>query len=324
MNFSFECPLSTRRIRGLLLASVFFFTACKRIVDTVVKPQLPPPRTGTAEPLAPNLNISLDASLTTKERDFLREDFNYARNLKFKETPDSYFVRAFGSDDGTGLLKYLDERIGHIIGPDIDVESRFNYTSASGAENNKAVTIATNIGTAVWLETLAQRRGISFFTNNTAFAVTDPRIGIIKLGKAYTVFDEASGRALNTVARTSILIHEARHSDCTGGLNDRDMVSLTAGQLPENRSCGHLHTICASGDYEGLPACDGKPWGAYAIGWLFANEIVEKCETCTESMRQTAMAVAIDSLSRLPPDMAKAMRNKTLPPPDMSSTPPVR
>jgi hypothetical protein len=102
------------------------------------------------------------------------------------------------------------------------------------------------------------------------------------------------------------------------------MVSLTAGQLPENRSCGHLHTICASGDYEGLPACDGKPWGAYAMGWLFANEIVEKCETCSESMRQMAMAVAIDSLTRLPPEMAKAMRNKTFPPPDMSSTPPAR
>jgi hypothetical protein len=312
------------RLRAVFVASAFFFVGCKRIVDTVVKPQLPPPRTGNAEPLAPELNISLDASLTMKERDFLREDFKYAQSLKFKEMPEGYFTRAFGSDYGTGLLKYLDDRIGHIIGPDTSVETRFNYTSANSSEDNKALTIATNIGTAVWLETIAQRRSISFFTNNTAFAVTDPRIGIIKLGKAYTVFDQASGRALNTVARTSILVHEARHSDCTGGLNDRDMVSLTAGQLPENRSCGHLHTICASGDYEGLPACDGKPWGAYAIGWLFANEIVERCDSCTEAMRQTAMAVAIDSLSRLPPEMAKAMRNKTFPPPDMSSTPPVR
>lgn len=308
-----------------MLLSVTLTGACKRLVDKVANPEFPPPQTGVGEQLNPQLNISLDASLSEKERDFLREDFRFAQSLKFKAGDNNYFSTAFSTLDGNGILKYLDERIGYIIGPEANVDSRFSYTrNTAPSDENKAVTIATNIGTAVWLETIAQRRGISFFANNTALAVDDPRIGIIKLGKAYTVFDEKTGRPLNTVARTSILVHEARHSDCTGGLSDRDFVNLASGQLPENRSCGHLHTICATGDYEGLPACDGKPWGAYALGWLFANELAKNCDGCSEAMRQTAMIVAMDSISRIPVELAKSMRSGTLTAPDMSSTPPTR
>jgi hypothetical protein len=319
MNSSVFKNLSLSLLVGVSLGTS---VGCKRLVDKVVPPQLPPPQTGTAEQITPQLNISLDASLTDKEREYLKEDFRFAQSLKFKAEISNYFLTAFNGRTGEGLLKYLDERIGHIIGPDTTVESRFSYTANTGSDNNKAVTIATNIGTAVWLETIAQRRNINFFTNNTAIPVNDPRVGIIKLGRAYSVFDESNGRPLNTVARTSILVHEARHSDCTGGLNDRDFLNLAAGQLPDNRSCGHLHTICASGDYEGLPACDGKQWGAYALGWLFANELVKNCENCTAAMRSTAEVVALDSLTRIPPELAREMRNGTLNQPDMSSTPP--
>ncbi|NBO38688.1 hypothetical protein EBU99_08905 [bacterium] len=310
----FACTFSLLFLAGNL--------GCKRIVDKVAAPQLPPPQTGQAEQLNPTLNISMDASLSAKEREFLKEDFRFLQGLRFDSKIEGYFVKAFSTSDGSGLMKYLDDRIGHIIGPDTTVDSRFSYTADTGSDSGKAVTIATNIGTAVWLETVAQRRNISFFTNNTAIPVNDPRVGIIKLGKAYTVFDD-SGRSLNTVARTSVLIHEARHSDCTGGLTDRDVTFLATGQLPENRSCGHLHVICPSGnDYEGLPACDGKVWGAYAMGWLFANELSQKCQGCSESMLQTAMIVAMDSLSRLDKETARAMKAGVLEYPDMSSNPP--
>lgn len=319
---------SMRANASLLIGSLglcILSQGCKRLVDQVVPPELPPPRTGVAEQIDPQITVSLDASLSEKERNYIREDFQFAKSLNFRTSENNYFLTAFNSLDGSGILKYLDERIGFIIGPETSVDARFSYTrNTSSSNETKAVTVATNIGTAVWLETIAQRRQISFFTNNTALSVTDPRIGIIKLGKAYSVFDEKSGRPLNTVARTSILVHEARHSDCTGGLSDRDVLNLSSGQLPENRSCGHLHTICVDGDYEGLPACDGKAWGAYALGWLFANELVKNCENCTEPMKQTAMVVAMDSLTRIPAELSKNMRNGTLPPPDMSSSPPVR
>jgi hypothetical protein len=306
----------------MFFISVFVTMGCKKITDNFKQPQLPPPDTGNAEQVDPQLQISLDASLTEKEREYLREDLKFTQSLKFKAGSSAYADVAFGSNSGSGILAYLDERIGHILGPEATIDSRFSYTANTSADESKAVTIATNIGMAVWLETIAQRRNISFFTNNSAIAVNDPRIGIIKLGRAYSVFDEASGRPLNTVARTSVLVHEARHSDCTGGLSNSDFLNLAAGELPENRSCGHLHTICKSGDYKGLAACDGREWGAYALGWLFAQQLSQNCESCNEAMKQTAMAVSIDSLSRIPTELAREMRSGTLPPPDMSSTAP--
>jgi len=304
----------------LMFASVWMTIGCKKISENFKQPQLPTPNTGSAEQVDPQLQISLDASLTQKERDFLKEDLSFIQSLKLKAGSSKYAEVAFGQNSGGGILTYLDERIGHIIGPDTSIDSRFSYTANTASDDSKAVTIATNIGMAVWLETIAQRRNISFFTNNSSLAVNDPRIGIIKLGRAYSVFDEASGRPLNTVARTSVLVHEARHSDCTGGLSNADALNLATGELPENRSCGHLHTICTSGDYKGLAACDGREWGAYALGWLFAQQVSQNCDSCNEAMRQTAMAVAIDSLSRIPAELARDMRNGTLPPPDMSST----
>ncbi|MEY2987315.1 MAG: hypothetical protein RJB13_836 [Pseudomonadota bacterium] len=306
----------------MFFISVFVTMGCKKITDNFKQPQLPPPDTGNAEQVDPQLQISLDASLSEKEREYLREDLKFTQSLKFKAGSSAYADVAFGSNSGSGILAYLDERIGHILGPEATIDSRFSYTANTSADESKAVTIATNIGMAVWLETIAQRRNISFFTNNSAIAVNDPRIGIIKLGRAYSVFDEASGRPLNTVARTSVLVHEARHSDCTGGLSNSDFLNLAAGELPENRSCGHLHTICKSGDYKGLAACDGREWGAYALGWLFAQQLSQNCESCNEAMKQTAMAVSIDSLSRIPTELAREMRSGTLPPPDMSSTAP--
>jgi hypothetical protein len=310
------------RASVLFLISTTMAIGCKKISDNFKQPQLPPPETGSAEQADPQLQISLDASLTQKERDYLKEDLKFAQSLKLKAGSSAYADVAFGQNSGSGILAYLDERIGHIIGPETTIDSRFSYTANTASDESKAVTIATNIGMAVWLETIAQRRNISFFTNNSSIAVNDPRIGIIKLGRAYSVFDESSGRPLNTVARTSVLIHEARHSDCTGGLSNADFLNLAAGELPENRSCGHLHTICQSGDYKGLAACDGREWGAYALGWLFAQQLSQSCESCNEAMKQTAMAVSIDSLSRIPPELAREMRNGTLPPPDMSSTTP--
>ncbi|MFZ9521320.1 MAG: hypothetical protein ACO3A4_12665 [Silvanigrellaceae bacterium] len=293
---------------------------CKKLKEQLEQPKLPPPQTGMAEQVAPTLDINLDAGLTEKERTLFREDIKFLQSISFKSTADSYFFKAFAPNGTIDLLKFVDDRIGYIIGMNTTIDSRFSYTAETGNNSGKAVTIATNIGTAVWLETVAQKRPIEFFINNTSIPVNDPRIGIVRLAEGYTNYD-GEGRPMNPVARTAVLIHEARHSDCTGGLSDRDVLNLSAGQLPENRSCGHLHTICQGGDYDGLPACDGREWGSYAMGWLYANEFKDNCTNCSEAMRQTAKIVAIDALLRVGEGRAAAMIQKTLPPPDLSSTP---
>ncbi|NBX16469.1 MAG: hypothetical protein EBR09_03785 [Proteobacteria bacterium] len=316
----------TSFLRTLLMTTVFVLpaaTGCKKIKDQLEQPKLPPPQTGSAEQVAPALGISLDAAVSEKERTLFKEDIRFLQNINFKPEPEGYFFKAFSFNGALNILKFIDDRVGFIIGRDTSVDSRFSYTSNTGNHSGKAVTIATNIGMAVWLETIAQKRPIQFFVNNTSVPVNDPRVGIIRLAEGYTNYD-GEGRPMNTVARTTVLIHEARHSDCTGGLSERDAINLAAGQLPENRSCGHLHTICESGDYEGLAACDGREWGSYAMGWLYANEFKNNCESCNEAMRQTARVVAIDSLLRVGEGRAASMLSKSLPPPDLSSTPTLR
>lgn len=303
-----------------LLAPLVTGTSCKRLKEQLEQPKLPPPQTGMAEQVEPSLGISVDAAVSEKERTLFKEDIRFLQNINFKPEPEGYFFKTFSNNGKIDVLKFIDDRIGYIIGANTSIDSRFSYTSQTGNNSGKAVTIATNIGTAVWLETIAQRRAIEFFINNSAVPVTDPRVGIIRLAEGYTNYD-GEGRPMNPVARTTVLIHEARHSDCTGGLTDRDVLNLTVGQLPENRSCGHLHTICESGDYEGLAACDGREWGSYAIGWLYANEFRDNCANCTEAMKQTARVVAIDALLRVGEGRAAAMVARTLPAPDLSSTP---
>ncbi|NBW83606.1 hypothetical protein EBR21_17810, partial [bacterium] len=58
-----------------------------------------------------------------------------------------------------------------------------------------------------------------------------------------------------------------------------------------------------------------------AMGWLYANEFKENCTNCNEAMQQTAKIVAIDALLRVGEGRAAAMIQKTLPPPDLSSSP---
>jgi hypothetical protein len=314
-------------ITRLALMSLMFSaagtTGCKIFKDPFAQPKLPPPQTGSAEQVAPTLDIALDAALSEKERTLFKEDIRFLQTVSFKPDPEGYFFKTFSSNGALNIMKFIDDRIGYIIGVDTSIDSRFSYTSDTGNGGGKAVTIATNIGMAVWLDTIAQKRPIQFFINNTSVPVNDPRVGIIRLGEGYTNYD-GEGTPMNTVARSTVLIHEARHSDCTGGLSQKDVQNLVLDKLPENRSCGHLHTICESGDYEGLAACDGREWGSYAIGWLYANEFKSNCDNCNEAMRQTARVVAIDSLLRVGEGRAAAMLAKTLPPPDLSSTPTVR
>lgn len=298
-------------VLGIFLCSSAI--ACKKEV-----PKLSPPQTGSAEQVSTNLSIRLDHGLSEKERKLFLEDISFLENITLKAEADSYFYKTFYDGEKINILKFVDERVGYIIGSNASTEERFGFSSAQGTQGGRAVTIATNIGTAIWLDNLTQKRAVDFFVNDGAIPVTDPRIGIIRLAEGYTNFD-GNGNPMNTVARTSVLLHEARHSDCTGGLSKKDVLNLSVGEPPENKSCGHLHVICADGDYKGLPACDSQDWGAYSIGYLYASGLYDYCDNCNEAMRQTAKAVAIDSILRVGKPRALAIIDKKLPPPDLSS-----
>ena len=90
--------------------------------------------------------------------------------------------------------------------------------------------------------------------------------------------DEGKTFELPTEYRQATLVHEARHSDCTGGVsqaalnvarNSRNIIEFVNNYPAMN--CGHLHTMCpAWHEFKDLPACDRHFWGAYAVGYVFA------------------------------------------------------
>ena len=84
------------------------------------------------------------------------------------------------------------------------------------------------------------------------------------------------------IMRQGTLIHEARHSDCTGGI---DEATIRSAKLAYDRQdfversgtrCGNPHTVCTKGVYRGYDACERIPWGSYAVGLVFLMEARKK------------------------------------------------
>lgn len=139
---------------------------------------------------------------------------------------------------------------------------------------------AANIGTQFWLSGLIDGVPVTVYDGDEAIPVNSSRVGLMLIGPGYrTTESDADGNSIDVPieARQAILIHEARHSDCTGGITQSDVEILRnssssreANMRFTNRACGHLHTFCRVGSkFEGILACDDRPWGAYAIQYIY-------------------------------------------------------
>ena len=106
------------------------------------------------------------------------------------------------------------------------------------------------------------------------------------------------------------LIHEARHSDCTGGLklNGYGIYQFFKGDTSYLGECTHVHAPCPEGhDLEGLPACDRESWGAYGVNAVFDGVVSAHCKGCTESRKDTMEAAYLDAKSRVSQSAFEAM-----------------
>jgi hypothetical protein len=238
------------------------------------------------------------------------------------------FRMVFGEDGSKSVIRYLDERVNYIIGPGTSVGELIRNAQGSTlpdssapfalsdfpahvnhAENQTAVK-AENIGLNLWLmQEAARPLLLSFHLDGASIPITSPRIGLFRLYPHYlTDF---------FIENIAILIHEARHSDCTGGLDARALEALKSGDLSQPGACGHRHSICKTGDYIGLPACDDHPWGAYAIQAVWLNAVANQCRNCRRSDEIMARALLLDASSRI--SRYSALIRGQMGPPDMSS-----
>jgi hypothetical protein len=101
----------------------------------------------------------------------------------------------------------------------------------------------------------------------------------MRMGPGYKSQVSVQGRTITIPAsyRQAILVHEARHSDCSVDVSTQDFrVGRTASSMRQFLSdfkkieCGHMHALCPKGhELAALAACDRQPWGAYTVGLVF-------------------------------------------------------
>ena len=246
----------------------------------------------------------------------------------------------FGGLTGTDFQKYLDTRIRyfltqdeaeHLSSPDLPANLLPAMDTANGG-SAKAEVLASNLGGALWANALANgypNGHLNF--RNTAVALNDPRVGLMLIGEGYhdsLTLDNGETVPIPSVFRQAVLLHEARHSDCTGGIPPADLevlrTSLSGKELVrklKNMDCLHRHSFCPKGhDYEGLAACDPNAWGAYTAGAMFTALSLQSVSGTDKRFMEASLA---DQLSRMQLDTDK-MFHGDFGPPDLSSSALVR
>jgi hypothetical protein len=251
------------------------------------------------------------------------------------------FAKIFGGTSGADLRSFIDQRIRYYLS-----QAEFENAKASSFDRKydgwskdpdeskrmkdaNAVVRASNIGALLFYVGMINRQPITLYKGNTAIPVDSPRVGIMLIGPGYQESVKTKdGRAIQLPPsyRQAILVHEARHSDCTGGLKDSDLdiarTAKTAREYNENfarHTCAHLHTYCPEGhEFAGLAACDKHPWGAYSVAAVFQSALSQSTQGIE---RRLLEAGAIDAYSRLITIDKQKMLNGEYGEPDMTSQP---
>jgi hypothetical protein len=250
------------------------------------------------------------------------------------------FTKIFGGTSGANLRSYLSERI-HIYVSLADKGYKVSdYTVVypgwekdedydKNMRSAKAQVGASNFGTGYWYESIINKQPIYLKSpDGTITKFDSPRVGAMILGDGYNddpiTLKDGTVLHLPPAYRQAIIIHEARHSDCTGGVNEADLEVARVAKSNKDFSatfpkpaCGHLHSHCPPGhEMANLPACDSHPWGAYAVESVFVAATARAANGLDQRILD---AVAVDAIGRLTVDSAAMLRGE-LGPPDMTST----
>ncbi|MEO5968467.1 MAG: hypothetical protein ABIQ95_00955 [Bdellovibrionia bacterium] len=245
------------------------------------------------------------------------------------------FLQVFGGYSGENVKDFINERIKYFlssndlffpgdVGPSKAAPSSDPKGGWTHIENFKKIegqVAASNLGLQVWFQSLIENRPLSIVLKTfKIIPVTSSRVGVMLIGPGYNGGIRKAEDFSNSLAdsslenttvpfpqeyRQSLLIHEARHSDCVGGLSKVDLkTAREAGSYSEflekfsSKKCGYLHALCLRGDYQGFPACDSMRWGSYGIQALFLEAALKEAPVGSEKW-QLLLSVFIDTKSRL-------------------------
>ncbi len=232
------------------------------------------------------------------------------------------FKQVFGGFSGAHVRKFVDERVKYFLSIDDlwsgtrsssqssqEAAKQPGWTRTDNAEQMQSHVGASNYGVQVWLQSLINRTPAAvLLKSGKIISVRSSRVGIMLIGPAYNA---GMSNQMGSIVpfpqeyRQSILIHEARHSDCVGGVTQEDLVMARGAtsysefmERFKSKRCGHLHSLCTEGDYQGFPACDSMLWGSYGIQALYLEAVLKQTPVGTEKY-QLLLHTFIDTKSRL-------------------------
>lgn len=252
-----------------------------------------------------NLQIQFDPVIDRDQETLVKRDYLFLESLEFGPVQNEFFTQIFGGPGRDDVKRYLDTRINYFV-PQLDsIGARVRIQAdeivlpglmAPGSHEGggEPTIVATNLGTLLWLNDVAQEGELRFAFGNELLDIDSTRIGIVMLGEGYV------DPNFKNIMRVGTQVHEARHSDCTGGIAAADIERLRNNETPTSLSCGHLHVSCPEGhEFEGVDACDGHAWGAYSVGAVFFSNLAGDCGSCSEEQLQLALISAADAQSRV-------------------------
>lgn len=298
----------------LLIIMMVIFSGCGKPVTPAGERRVPGPM--LAEPQAPPLTaneqllaqelgmtVTFGKSLDEKQADALTQTFLKLKSYKFEKKPSRAYIKIFEGEALADSAKYLADRVHFIAASTSEVrkpKALGSVTSFQGGSKGKPSLVASNLSIPLWLR----------FQSGSLLSVIDteeprqqiipdhPRSGVIVISESFHSWTPAS--------QLSILVHEARHSDCTGGLRRATLQSVRNldpdQQLTEMQgdSCGHFHVACPVGhDIAGMINCDGQTWGSHTIQYVFARELSKNCVGCTAGEVEQVGKLARESAERI-------------------------
>jgi hypothetical protein len=208
---------------------------------------------------------------------------------KFRQVRAGHpFLRFFGSNSLESVYGFLKERVHHlgVMRPDLEISAKFGHVYAA------------NTGSALW-----QLKEINYVDairlgGNRVDLIDSPRYGLIELSPSTLVeAKEAQEGDADRFLHLAVFVHEARHSDCSGGV-DRSLMSDRKALPP---SCTYVHVVCknSSEAEKGVLACDRQFWGAYSAEYVVLDAIADSCIDCNKPTRWLLKYYAIESASRI-------------------------
>jgi hypothetical protein len=247
---------------------------------------------------------------------------------KFDKSNRNLFTKIFGGASADDLANFIATRIRYFHTEAewrrmITVPQNFTYNDWGKDDTNEARTTpraelgAANYGMALWLSGIVDKVPVSLVREGKSLPVESSRFGLMLIGPGYKPSKPSAHRL-------GILIHEARHSDCTGGITEDDVQVLRKSSSARhtdltytNQACGHLHTYCPPGhDLSDLLACDKHPWGAYAIQLVYLRAVLPSLNAADKAALE---ASEVDAKSRLLYDVDGLMAER-MGEPDMTSS----